>query len=203
MKRVYFTQRLFAYLIDFFIVYLILLVFSSIFTAIMPTNEKEEKAYEDFLSSYQEILTNPNEEKMDNFLAEQSESMYIIEKGTVPILLFGIIINLGYYGAFQYMNNGQTLGKKVLKIKVVSNDDKKKYTYAKSVLRAAFNFGVFSNIILCIVLLLFSAKTFLIPYYAVSVIAFLFRFATLIMIAFRKDGRGLPDLICGTIVDKA
>ena len=149
------------------------------------------------------MLLNPTEDKADKFLSEQSENMYIIEKGTVPILLFGVIINLAYYGAFQYMNNGQTLGKKLLKIRIVSKDDKKKYTYLKSTLRAALNFGVFSNTILCIILIVLSSKTFLIPYYAVSIMAFLFRLVTIIMVAFKNDGRGLPDLICGTVVDKA
>lgn len=203
MKKVFFTQRLFAYLIDFFVVYFVLLIFSSIFSAILPANEKEDKAYDSFLNSYQEMLLNPTEDKADKFLSEQSENMYIIEKGTVPVLLFGVIINLAYCGAFQYMNNGQTIGKKLLKIRIVSKDDKKKYTYLKSTLRAALNFGIFSNTILCIILIVLSSKTFLIPYYAVSIMAFLFRLVTVIMVAFKNDGRGLPDLICGTVVDKA
>jgi uncharacterized RDD family membrane protein YckC len=203
MKKAFFTQRLLAYIIDFLIVYFVLIAFTSILTAMLPAKEKENKAYDDFMAAYEELLNNPSEEVVDNFYKEQTENIYTIEKSTVPTLIFGIIINVGYFGAFQYTNNGQTLGKKVTKIRVTAYDDKKKYGYLRSVIRACLTYGVFSNLMLCILFLICSPNNFLIPYGIVSILATIFKFATMIMIAFKKDGRGLPDLICSTKVEKA
>ncbi len=85
MKRVYFLQRLLAYIVDYLIVYLILFACISIFEIFVPMSSKVEKATDEFLESYNNLLLEP--EKAD--LNKLYDNMYIIEKDGVPTLLFG------------------------------------------------------------------------------------------------------------------
>ena len=97
------------------------------------------------------------------------------------------------------MNKGQTLGKKLCGIKVVSNG-KKKYTYALSILRSVLNYGLISKTLLIILFLFLNENNFLIPVGLVEMIAILFNLTLIIMAAFVKNGRTLSDIICGTKV---
>ena len=201
MKKVFFTQRLFAYLIDYLVVSLVLIACITLIGLFIPANPKENEAYDNFAKSYEELLTNPNDKDINSFYKEQLDNMYIIEKSNVISLAFGIIINIAYFGAFQFLNNGQTLGKKVTKIRVVSNNSKYKYTYLTSVLRAAFTYSVFTNLIICAIFIIMKPTNYFIPYFIISFGAFIFNFANAILIAVKKDGRGLPDMICQTKVE--
>ena len=203
MKKIYFTQRLLAYVIDFFIVYLVIAACTGITGALVPAGEKVEKSEKELLEKYEELLKNPESEGAEKFLEDQKENIYNIGKYGVPTLIFGIIVNVGYFGAFQYMNKGQTLGKKIVKIKVEENNPEKKFNYIRSVIRACLTYNVITDLASVLVYLLLKPSNFLIPYVAISMIAFFFKIVTVCLIAFRKDGRGLPDFIAGTHVVNA
>ena len=72
------------------------------------------------------------------------------------------IIAANTFVFFQKYNGGQTLGKKLCGIKVVSNG-KKKYTYALSILRSVLNYGLISKTLLIILFLFLNENNFLIP----------------------------------------
>ena len=203
MKKVYFTQRLMAYLIDFLIVYLIIALFTGIAAAIVPTSEKVSNSEKEFLEKYEELLQKPQEIGATTFLDQQKENLFIIGQYSIPSLIIGVIVNIGYFGAFQFMNKGQTFGKRVAKIRIEEKDKDKKFNYLKSVIRAGLTYGVFTDTIYCLIYLLLSPSNYLIPYGIVGIVAFLFRLTNIVMIAFRKDGRGLPDFIVGTRVVNA
>ena len=200
MKEVYFTQRLIAYLIDFLIVGVLSTLLISGVSMLLPKDEKYEKASESFLNEYEEVLKKSDVKSMTDFFENQKDNLYTIEKGSLIVYAFDIIIYAAYYGAFQFYNGGQTLGKKVTKIKVVGKDKKSDYTYASSLLRSAFNYGIFSKIILILILLICNSSNYMIPLYGVEFVATIFNLVLVIMIAFRKDGRSLSDMICHTKV---
>ena len=203
MKKMYFTQRLMAYLIDFFIVYLVISLFTGVANMLVPTSEKVSKSEKELLEKYEELLKNPDNSNAEQFLDEQKENIYVIGRYEVPSLIIGIIVNIGYFGAFQFMNKGQTLGKKFVKIKVEENNPDKKVTYLKAVIRAGLTYAVISDGLYVLIYLFLKPSNFMVPYAIVSMIAFIFKVTTTIMIAFRKDGRGLPDFIAGTHVVNA
>ena len=203
MKKMYFTQRLMAYLIDFFIVYLVISLFTGVANMLVPTSEKVSKSEKELLEKYEELLKNPDNSNAEQFLDEQKENIYVIGRYGVPSLIIGIIVNIGYFGAFQFMNKGQTLGKKFVKIKIEENNPDKKFTYVKSVIRAGLTYAVISDGLYVLIYLFLKPSNFMVPYAIVSMIAFLFKVTTICMIAFRKDGRGLPDFIAGTNVVNA
>ena len=200
MKEVYFTQRLLAYLIDFLIVGFVSTLLITIVTLAIPADEKYDKASESFLNEYQEVLKKNDVKGFQDFFKNQKNNLYTMEKASLIVYVFDIIIYAGYFGAFQYYNGGQTLGKKVTKIKVVGNDKRNDYNYKTSLLRTAFNYGLFSKTLIIIILLICNGNNFFIPLYAVQGLAILFNFVLIIMVAFRKDGRSLSDFICRTKV---
>ena len=136
---------------------------------------------------------------LQEYMDSQKKNIYIIDKQSSLSSIFDIVLCIGYFGAFQFMNKGQTLGKKLCGIKVVSNN-KKKYTYALSILRSVLNYGLISKTLLIILFLFLNENNFIIPVGLVEMIAFLFSLTLIIMAAFVKNGRTLSDIICGTKV---
>jgi uncharacterized RDD family membrane protein YckC len=66
--------------------------------------------------------------------------------GVVIILLIQFLVYLGYFAVFAYYRNGQTLGKKLLKIKVVSLEGEdlslNKFLFRELVARGVLTLGV-------------------------------------------------------------
>ena len=200
MKEVYFTQRLIAYLVDFIIIGLVSTLLVSGVSVLLPNDDKYEQASESFITEYEKVLKSNDVKEMTNFFNNQKDNLYIIEKSSILIYAFDIILYAAYYGAFQFYNGGQTLGKKLTKIKVVGNKKKDEYNYKSSLLRTAFNYGIFSKLLLILILLICNSSNYMIPLYTVEGIAMIFNLVLVIMIAFRKDGRSIVDMICHTKV---
>ena len=178
------------------------------------TNKKEEEKKEETVESSEEeettgeVVEEPKEEEtktestmvlLQEYMDSQQKNLYIIDKQSSLSSIFDIVLCIGYFGAFQFMNKGQTLGKKLCGIKVVSNG-KKKYTYALSILRSVLNYGLISKTLLIILFLFLNENNFLIPVGLVEMVAILFNLTLIIMAAFVKNGRTLSDIICGTKV---
>ena len=98
MEQVKFNKRLMAYLLDILFVAVVFYLVSSI-RFINPYYDK----YIEVFNDYTETLDKYSKQEIT------SEEM--------------LVIIIGYYVLFQKFNNGQTLGKKIMKIKVVSKDN--------------------------------------------------------------------------------
>ena len=121
-----------------------------------------------------------------------------MNKETVIESLVKIVITIAYFGTYAYYSNGQTFGKKFMKIKVVS-DDNKEVNHFSMLSRSLLINGVLLSIIEVVLLFLPKDKYFLIisPF---EYIMMLFMIISMFMIIFRNDKRGLHDLVCKTKV---
>ena len=100
---------------------------------------------------------------------------------------------------YQFYFNGQTLGKKILGIKVVSNDSKPltidNYIYRSFIVNSIlFNIITFSFVVFA------SKEVWLVGISVFGLLNYLVLFICLLMIIFNKDGRGLQDLVGNTKV---
>ncbi len=185
--------RMISFLIDTIIVSLLL----GLLTFWVP----ESKAYTEAMESQNDLLIEYSENKIDfnTFVDKNIQNQYIVDKESILSTLVFCVISIGYFGTFAYYNNGQTLGKKLLKIKVVSNNGKivKHSTY---ILRALILSGVLFSLISCGMLLFIKANQYLYTVYLLSLISSLITIISCLMIAFRKDKRTIHDIICGTKV---
>ena len=111
------------------------------------------------------------------------------------------MIFIGYFVVFQFMNKGQTLGKKLLHLRIVDKDSKKTPTMVKFLIRSLIALGILSTAVNLLVISIFSKKTYIPCYYTVSIIEIIFIVVSIALIIF-KDGRGLHDMMANTKVIK-
>lgn len=166
---------------------------------------KEDKYSEIIISKYddKEIskdeytkITKELNQKFDNIAKDY---VYILNKESIPNTIITLVCTLLYFGIIQYFLKGQTIGKKLLKLKVVSSSDKK-INILNYLLRSLIVNDVFLNAI-GLVFLVFSSKNIYqqadnILQVLVSVIEAIIIFLVLT----REDSRGLHDLLCHTKV---
>ena len=82
-------------------------------------------------TKYAEKLTDINEKYLSNeiteetYIQEYSNILYENQKINIISLSVTTVLTIGYFVVFQYMNNGQTLGKKLLHLRVVDANTQK------------------------------------------------------------------------------
>lgn len=193
MKKIFF-KRILAYIIDCVILFFAMLVvnlFIPTFGDVEELNTRLTTSIESYTSG---------ELTVDEFLEESEDISYDIMKATYISSIAGIVVYLLYFVVFQAYNNGQTLGKKWLKLQVVKTDDSN--VDMNSLLRRSlFPYGILVNFILVVALLFASKHAYLSINTILSNIQMIIIFITLIMM-FMKD-RGIHDYLANTKVIEA
>lgn len=144
---------------------------------------------------YKDIISEINKE----FDLVAQDYVYILNKEGISNSIITIVCTLLYFGIIQYFLKGQTIGKKLLKLKVVSASDKK-LNILNYILRSLIVNSVLLNTI-GIVFLLFASKS--VYQNADTVISTLISVVEAIIIFLvltREDQRGLHDLLFNTKV---
>lgn len=113
MKKANFYKRLVAYTIDMFIVGLVISIISYNFdtTRLEKLSDKSIKLMNSFTNG---------DISSDKYFFEYADILYKVNKANINGNLLGLVIYVGYFVLFQFFNGGATIGKKLLKIKVVS-----------------------------------------------------------------------------------
>lgn len=189
----YFFPRLVAYIID---VTLVSIVCSGILF-LFPKNEN----YSKYLKEYQEVQTNfiDNKIEADEYIHKVADITYDIDYSNVLSMIVEVVLLILYFIVFQFYNKGQTFGKKLMKLRVVNNNGNE-LTLNQVTCRALIIDSILINLFM-IAALLFSGRNYY--YYAslsLQLLSGIIIFVTLMMIFFRKDGRGLHDVVTGTKV---
>lgn len=192
-SKPYFFPRLVAYIIDIFLV-------SIVCTGIMFLIP-ENKNYNKYVKEYEQIQTDLIQNKItkDEYLHKSVDIVYDIDYSNVVSMIIEVVVIILYFVVFQFYNRGQTLGKKLMRLKVVSSDNQD-VTLNQMAYRSLIINAVLVDILI-IAALLFLGRDY---YYYISsglqLLTGTIVFITLIMILFRKDGRGLHDVVVRTKV---
>ena len=186
-------QRISAFFIDAIIVSIIL----ALLTFWIPTSKK----YDDTIKERNELIDKYlNEEiDMDELYNEFIKENYIIDKETNLISLIEVILTLGYFGTFAFYYNGQTLGKKMMNIKVVS-DDEKDLSHLRFIGRTLIINNVLVSSITVLLLFFIKQNQYASVIGVLGVFQWFITIITLLFVLIRKDKRGLHDLIFKTKV---
>lgn len=193
LMKPYFFPRLVAYIIDILIVSIV----CSGLMFLIPEN----KNYSKYVKEYEQIQTDFIQEKIskEEYVNRSVDIVYDIDYSNVVSMIIEMVLIILYFVVFQFYNKGQTLGKKLMKLRVISVSDTN-ITLNQIACRALIINTILINILI-LATLLFLGRDY---YYYVSsglqFIAGIIVFITLMMILFRKDGRGLHDVIVGTKV---
>ena len=186
-------KRVLAYLVDVMIISFV----SLLLTYFVPTSEnynKLNKEFENLTIDYRN-----QEVTMEEYLEKGTDINYQLNKEAVPQTIVSTVLSIIYFVVLAYFMNGETLGKKLMKIKITSNNDKK-LTMNNYLIRALVIDSVLMNIITIITILLFSKDIYLTSYNIISYIFSFVYIVSLAMILFSKNGRGLQDILANTKV---
>ena len=186
-------KRVLAYLVDIMIISFV----SVLLTYFIPTSEnynKLNKEFENLTIDYRN-----QEVTMEEYLEKGTDINYQLNKEGVPQTIVSTVLSIIYFVVLAYFMNGETLGKKLMKIKITSNNDKK-LTMNNYLIRALVIDSVLMNIITIITILLFSKDIYLTSYNIISYVFSFVYIVSLAMILFSKNGRGLQDILANTKV---
>ena len=188
-----FKKRLLAYFIDIIILSLIL-TFVGLF---IPSNSNLVNLNNELVS----INDNFINQEIDTitFINQYSNIGYSIGRELFLSNLISVAVGIVYFIVFPLYNGGQSIGKKVIGLKIVSVDDSD-VSSNSLLIRYLLMESIGTTIIsMC---LIFVIKDF---YYILcdSILSFLQFLVVIIsafMVIYRRDKRSLPDLIAGTKV---
>lgn len=193
MSEAHTLQRISAYVIDILII--------SFITVILTSWIPKSEAYKNAVEKQNNLMEDLNKEDVNqsDYIDELYETRYIIEKENIIETSIIVVINLGYFVGFAFYNKGQSLGKKLMHIRVVSNSGKD-VSYLQLFGRTMIIHGCFTSIISIIFLLFIKSNQYIYTVGLIGIIQSIITIIAIVMMIVRKDKRGLHDLICNTKV---
>ena len=196
MKDKIALKRIGAYLIDFILISIVSMIITSI-TFINPKHEE----YTNISEEYNNVLNQYYEDEIDiNEFNELTKNMsYEISKTGYVYIIGDIVVAFLYFGVFAYFMHGQTLGKKLMNIKIVSNKDNKDLKIYNYFIRVFILNSIILNIV-TLIAINFSKNTYFTIYNIAANFDSILLIAILLMIFFNKNGRGIHDILAGTKV---
>lgn len=189
-------KRLVAYIIDIILV-------SFVIGLICNSNlmQKQMDKYNDAKTRLEEktasILNDEDNEKEN--VEELKSIIYDINYFGLTYNVVNILITIGYFAIFQYFNKGKTIGKKILKIKVVSSYDTE-LPLANFLLRTIILYNIIFTVINIVSIEFLKINGFYKVYVISSSLSSVVTIILLFMILFKKDEKGLHDVICSSKV---
>ena len=205
----YKRARISAFLVDIFFVVVLTVLIGNV-SFLNPGLYTSDDAYTKYMEVYDELLTNVNttdEVKINEINDKMKVVVKDYEKSNKFIYLYYLIFTFIYFVIFQWWNKGQTLGKKLFKLKVVDDNEENPNIF-KYMLRTLFNgssliMGV-NFILLVRLIFLFiggiSTNTFYNIYLGTQYAAYIFELVFIVVYLVNKKNKGLDDIIAGTKV---
>ena len=215
-------KRLVAYMLDMFLVTAIVFALTNIkqinfqlndhnkiskqYSEVVKKYEKEETKFNKVKKKYENKKIKKSEYKeaeknFDNYKKEYAKDIkkynYKLSNSSILATIMSISVVVLYFGVLQYFMHGQTLGKKLLKIKVIKNKEGN-LSILNFILRCIILNGVIANIIIVIFVKVLSVNDFYNASYIVSNMQSIIELIILIMIFMTADNRGLHDYIANT-----
>lgn len=166
---------------------------------------KNEK-YKDYITPYYEDnkITQGEFKKIANKINEEAKELtneynYKLGKIAISDTIITLVCTLLYFGIIQYFLKGQTIGKKILKLKVVSASSKK-INILNYILRSLIVNNVLLNIVGVIFLATSSKKVYLQADNILGTVVSVIEAIIIFLVLTRDDMRGLHDLLFNTKV---
>ena len=217
-------KRIAAYVIDMLIVSALVFGLTNIkqINYQYDNHEKVSSEYEKYVKKYEKLEDKYNDAKDDykdkkitkekytkikneyndyksGYERNIKKFNYDLSRNSVIATIISIAVIIAYFGIFQYSLGGQTIGKKLLKLKVVKNKEGSLNIF-NYLIRCAILNGVIINILLIVFVNIFDVNNFYMANYVISNIQSIIEILILIMIFMTSDSRGLHDYIAGTKV---
>lgn len=193
MKKAGLKKRVIAYLIDMLIVSLIISIISSGFST-SSRIEKLNNELNDVVNSYVS-----SEITSDEYLNSVADIGYDINKINMVSNTLYVVICVGYFILFQYLNDGASIGKKIMGIRIVNNKGKEA-NLINFIIRTSIVDNILPTLLCVILLYVFSGTRYFFLVSGINFIRFIFVIVSLFMIRFRDDNLALNDIMSYSVV---
>ena len=190
MKKVT-GKRFCAYIVDYVIVALI----ASLFARVPILNPNYDRYMEEYNKYIESVKTSLNDSASDEII----DNSYEMTKLGVNITIINLVVGAIYFVGFQYLNKGQTLGKKMLKIRIVDDNNERPKLYQVLIHSIIIN-SLLTTTISVITLLCLSKATYLNISEVVQIIDMGLLFGSFGCMIVRKDGKGIHNILAHTNV---
>ncbi len=194
-------KRLCAYLVDLLLVTFVITLTVNI-RFLNPVYDKYITAYNKYSDINMQYIENEINEK--EFIAKANDAYYNVTKYGISNNIIGSIIILLYFGVFQKYNKGQTIGKKLMKIKIVTNENNNPKLLTLLLRYTILYLPQLGSVVIAIVnsilVLLLSKNYYFMISNIISTIFIVFSIISYSMIILKKNHQGLHDIIFKTKV---
>ena len=189
-------KRILAYLLDVLIISLV----ANIITSVKVINPYYE-SYQEEITSLTDLEEQFSKEEIskEEYLEKYVPLNYNLSKHSVVQASVTVGLLVLYFGVCQYFAKGQTIGKKLLKLRIESVKDKT-LNIGNYLLRCIILNNVIFRILIIIGPYMMKANPFNTYSYVVSIIEGTIECVIFAFVMLRQDGRGLHDFIAGTKV---
>ena len=167
---------------------------------------KYSKKYKDIVDNY--FVDNKITEKEYNKVIKEIEEIYsniqttnnykLIKYSTVPTII-SILTILLYFVVIQFYFNGQTFGKKIMKLRIMSNSNKE-LTIINFFIRSLLVNEVFINILSVILVNILTKNSYIFYNQIIYIITYVLEISIVFSILIDKNNRGIHDYISNTKV---
>lgn len=186
-----FIKRTLAYFLDIMFVTVVAGLIATGFTS--SKYEDAYKQYEELTNKYinQEITT-------EEYVEQYGPIVYDMEKSSMPVSIVTVGLSIAYFVVFQYLNKGQTIAKKLLKLRVVENG--KAPSLKSTIIRTSLIDSILTGVLGLLLLTVLNKNNYFVGKEIIYWSEVIFVFITAMFILYRKDKRGLHDIIAHTEV---
>lgn len=188
-----FPKRLFAYTIDLMVMLLLVMV---IYTFLPETNNVHALNQE--MNEITELALN-QEIGLSTYFERYSLIIHDLDQERVIYQILNGILLIGYFIVLPSFYDGKTIGKQLVGIKVRKNDGSS-VTMHELITRSIFIHGLGYLMISLASLYLLPANLYFIVTTIFGILQILLVIFSVLMILYRKDKRGLHDLVAETSV---
>ena len=168
--------------------------------------QKSGDEYQKYLTKYyddKKITKNEfnkiNKNIDKHYMTFYKKDYYNVEKNSICYFIIYLIVTFSYFVGFNYYTKGQTLGKKLLRLRIVnSKEEQDKVSILNYFIRCLFLYQPLYYIVKLIGVFILSSNN----YYQITSIVYdinyYLEFIIILTVMIRMDGRGLHDLASST-----
>ena len=192
-KKPFIFKRIIAYFLDFLIVTII----ASVITTPFSFNDKYQEKYNNVMEIMKDLQNKKYTES--EYMELYDDALYEFTKSGIYLNITIVIITLIYYVIFNYYNKGQTIGKKLMNIKIVSTNNEN-VTINDYLIRCLVGNTALSSIVSVVLILTLSKENYMVYDRRISNVFSVIYIICFILVLYRNDGRGLHDFLAKTQV---
>lgn len=199
-------KRFTAYLIDLIIISLLITLLGQI-KFLNPFESKYENVAKEYETYYEDNFSDSKSLSLNDLTEKKYLNLiHDLSYYSMSYTIIEIIVIILYFTLFPLFFNGQTIGKKICKIKIINNIENKKLSFINLLIRTILYpiwtsiilYTTLSNIILLLSVIFFKGIVYFYTNLIISIVFAIYSYIDVIML-FVKD-KSLHDLISNTKV---